>query len=139
MCSTVGSAGTDIVGARRVISTGVAADNPTQALPARGALEAVLDPELLRRPPNPVRFQPSKASNSSAVWRVDWATLLKRVHNLDALACPCGGRLKFVEVVTEADRCCQLLTELGFDPIPPPIPRCRSPSANPIRPRSADW
>jgi hypothetical protein len=25
--------------------------------------------------------------------RIDWATLLKRVHEIDALACTCGGRL----------------------------------------------
>jgi hypothetical protein len=28
--------------------------------------------------------------------RIDWAELLKRVHDVDALACPCGGRLKFI-------------------------------------------
>ena len=27
--------------------------------------------------------------------RIDWAELLKRVYDVDALACPCGGRLKF--------------------------------------------
>ena len=36
-----------------------------------------------------------------APWRIDWATLLKRVHDVDSLSCPCGGRLKFVELVTE--------------------------------------
>ena len=25
-----------------------------------------------------------------APWRIDWATLLRRVHDVDALACPCG-------------------------------------------------
>ncbi len=28
--------------------------------------------------------------------RIDWAELLKRVHDVDSLACPCGGRPKFV-------------------------------------------
>jgi hypothetical protein len=32
-----------------------------------------------------------------------WPSPCSRVHDVDALACPCGGRLKFVEVVTEAD------------------------------------
>jgi hypothetical protein len=26
--------------------------------------------------------------------RIDWATVLKRVHDIDALACPRGGRLR---------------------------------------------
>lgn len=30
---------------------------------------------------------------------LDWATLLRRVYNIDALTCLCGGRLKFVELV----------------------------------------
>jgi hypothetical protein len=34
-----------------------------------------------------------------ARWYIDWATLLRRVYDVDALACPCGGRLRFVEVV----------------------------------------
>ena len=32
-------------------------------------------------------------------WYIDWATLLRRVYDVDALACPCGGRLKFIELV----------------------------------------
>ncbi len=49
-----------------------------------------------------------KASNveegcrQEAKWssqRLDWATLLHRVYNIDALKCECGGRLKFEEVV----------------------------------------
>jgi hypothetical protein len=31
--------------------------------------------------------------------RLDWETLLKRVYNIDALACPCGGRLTFIELI----------------------------------------
>lgn len=32
-------------------------------------------------------------------WRIDWATLLRRIYDVDVLRCPCGGRLRFVEVI----------------------------------------
>jgi Putative transposase/Transposase zinc-binding domain len=35
--------------------------------------------------------------------RIDWATLLKRVHDVDALACPCGGRLRVIALITEPE------------------------------------
>jgi hypothetical protein len=69
-----------------------------------GATEAVLEPSRLLAPPKRAPFEPGKARYTLGAWRIDWATLLKRVYDLDAMACPCGGRLKFVEVVTEADR-----------------------------------
>lgn len=31
--------------------------------------------------------------------RLDWAALLKRVYNIDVLACHCGGRLTFIELI----------------------------------------
>jgi hypothetical protein len=36
-------------------------------------------------------------SFESAISRIDWATLLRRVYDIDALACPCGGRLRFTD------------------------------------------
>lgn len=50
------------------------------------------------------------------------------VYITDALACPCGGRLKFVEVVTDTERARQLLGELGLDLAAPTIARARSPT-----------
>lgn len=60
------------------------------------ATEAVLDRTRLPRLASLAPFQPDQPRSSSYVWRIDWATLLKRVYDIDALACPCGGRLKFV-------------------------------------------
>ena len=34
---------------------------------------------------------------------LDWATLLRRTFDLDVLACPCGGRLRFIALVTERE------------------------------------
>ncbi len=60
-------------------------------------------------------------------WRIDWATLLKRVHDVDALACPCGGRLKFVQLVTEPVIAKEILQGMGLLTEAPPIARARSP------------
>jgi hypothetical protein len=61
-------------------------------------------------------------------WRIDWATLLKRTYDLDVLACACGGRLKFVELVTDADRAREVLELLGMQSALPPLPRARAPN-----------
>ena len=60
-------------------------------------------------------------------WQIDWATLLKRTYDFDVLKCPCGGRLKAVELVTEAARAKGLLAQFGMSAKPPPIARARSP------------
>ncbi len=61
--------------------------------------------------------------------RAHWATLLKRVYSIDALACPCGGRLRFVALVAEPSPISQILVALGICPTPP----ARAP------PRQSEW
>jgi hypothetical protein len=63
----------------------------------------------------------------SAPWRIDWAALLRRVHFVDALACPCGGRLKFVELITEPSAAREVLESMGLPTDLPPIARARDP------------
>jgi hypothetical protein len=104
-----------------------------------GATEAVLDPARLFAMPKRAPFEPGKARYTSGAWRIDWATLLKRTYDVDALACPCGGRLKFVEVVTEAARARELLEELGLATAAPPIARARSPTDDTDPPPPDDW
>jgi hypothetical protein len=50
---------------------------------------------------------------------LDWATLLKRVWSIDALACPCGGRLRFIAVITEPEPVTEILLAMGLDSKPP--------------------
>src|SRR5664280_1878100 len=59
--------------------------------------------------------------------RIDWATLLRRVHSVDALACPCGGRLKFLDVITEPTMAREILQSMGLPTDLPPIAKARSP------------
>jgi len=73
----------------------------------------------------------------SAPWRIDWATLLKRAYQADSLACPCGGRLRFVALVTEPETAKEILQSMGLPTDLPPIARARSPDFYQESP--ADW
>jgi hypothetical protein len=59
--------------------------------------------------------------------RIDWATLLKRVHDIDALACPCGGRLRVIALITEPEVVVAILISLHLPAVAPPVARARSP------------
>ena len=54
--------------------------------------------------------------------------MLKRTYDLDVLACACGGRLKFVELVTDTYRAREVLVVLGVPYMLPPLPRARAPN-----------
>jgi len=71
-------------------------------------------------------------------WRIDWATLLKRAYQADALACPCGGRLCFVDLVTEPATAKEVLQSMGLPVERPPIARARSPAFY-DEPAPVDW
>lgn len=45
----------------------------------------------------------------------------KEVYDVDALACPCGGRLKFVEVVTGSRAGAAWVTAPQLMTDPPPV------------------
>ena len=59
--------------------------------------------------------------------RIDWAELLKRVHDVDALACPCGGRLKFIALILDEDPASAILDSLKLPSAAPIIARARYP------------
>ncbi len=40
--------------------------------------------------------------------------MLKRVYNIDALACECGGRLRFVELIEDKAAAAKALGEAGY-------------------------
>jgi hypothetical protein len=60
--------------------------------------------------------------------RIDWASLLRRVHQEDVLACPCGGRRRVVADISEREAIVAILTHFGIPTEPPPIARARDPS-----------
>jgi Putative transposase len=57
--------------------------------------------------------------------------LLKRVHDVDALACPCGGRLRVIALITEPEVVVAILTSLHLPASAAPIARARSPDYDP--------
>ena len=59
--------------------------------------------------------------------RIPWAELLKRTYDLDALACPCGGRLQFIAVISDPEVASDILERWGLPTGPPPRARARSP------------
>ncbi len=71
-------------------------------------------------------LSPAAESAIAGDTRIDWATLLKRVHDVDALACPCGGRLRVIALITEPEVVVAILSALHLPTAPPPIARARS-------------
>lgn len=68
------------------------------------------------------------ATTTSRLSRFEWATLLKRVYDVDALRCwRCDGRLDFIAVITEIDPIRAILTHLGLPCEPPKFTPARDP------------
>lgn len=55
--------------------------------------------------------------------RLDWTTLLKRVYDIDALACPCGGRLTFIELIESKKKAVRQLIARGLHVEPTVTPK----------------
>jgi hypothetical protein len=52
-------------------------------------------------------------------------------HDVHALRCVCGGRLRFKQLVTEPEVARTLLESMGLPTDPPPVARARSPAFYP--------
>ena len=83
-----------------------------------------------RRAPRRVpwsRAGPSRAMRASSSAR---ASLLRRVHLVDVLSCPCGGRRALLADVTDAATVAAILAHIGLATEPPLVARARDPSAD---------
>jgi len=67
--------------------------------------------------PGPQHSAPAALRPSA---RIPWAELLRRVYDIDALSCPCGGRLRFISVITEREVARDFLDSVGLPSAPPP-------------------
>jgi hypothetical protein len=101
----------------------------------RGGTPAAADEQVQRTvvpaapPPSPTVAESSAAAaldddaesadDAPLPSRIDWATLLRRVYDVDALACPCGGRLEMLELVTDKAEVRATLERLRLDDEPP--------------------
>jgi hypothetical protein len=65
----------------------------------------------------------------AATPRIDWARLLRRAMDVDALNCPkCDGRLRVLAIITEREPVRRILSHLGMPTEPPPVARARDPT-----------
>jgi hypothetical protein len=65
----------------------------------------------------------------AATSRVDWARLLRRTFDVDVLQCAkCGGRLRVLAVLTEAEPVARVLAHLGLPTEAPSVARARDPT-----------
>ena len=61
--------------------------------------------------------------------RLDWAVLLRRIHGIDALACPtCDGKLRPIATITDPAVARKILLHLGRRSEPMPRARARDPT-----------
>ncbi len=59
--------------------------------------------------------------------RVPWAELLKKVFDVDVLACPeCGGRLRLIAFMADGKVAGRILDHLGLDAAGPPLVRAHA-------------
>ncbi|HWA73779.1 MAG TPA: transposase [Polyangiaceae bacterium] len=108
-----------------------------RAPPSSEALKVPADSAESREPvgpPDPSTLVSLEALVLGLGSRIPWAELLKRVYDVDALACSCGGRLHFIALILESDVARSILDSLGLDSAPPPIARARSPDFADHRP-----
>ena len=79
-----------------------------KVVPAKASAAHEPEPEL------------SNAQKPLRAHRLGWSELLKRVFNVDLTRCPsCGGQIKFIAAITNADAIGKILKHLGLSITPP--------------------
>ena len=86
--------------------------------------------QLAKRMNAPPRDPDERRPDRRLMERINWADLLRRIYNVEALRCPkCRGRLSFIAVVTERASIARILAHLGESPSGPPPVRTVDPWA----------
>jgi hypothetical protein len=90
--------------------------------------------------PEPASERRSRACVQAATRYIPLADLLKRVHDINALACPkCGDRLRMIALIMQKDVGHRVLAALGLPCEPPVIARARAPTLFEDPPPPADY
>ena len=77
----------------------------------------------------PIPERRSRGCVQAATRYLQWNELLKRVYDLDSLLCPrCGGRLRFIAVITDHAVARGILKSLALPFEPPTVARARAPT-----------
>jgi len=101
----------------------------------RSEVVASLQPPIDPSPPPPAQlplFEEELPPRTSG--RHPWAWLLRRVFSAEVSVCAeCGGKMRIVEIATDAADATRVLYELGLGPRPPPRPSSALPGQLPLR------
>jgi hypothetical protein len=119
-------------GAAPVQSSALASKLPNAALrdqQARADDSAFVDGGVADGKPIATRQLSNLRARPAVSSRIDWTELLKRTYDIDALECPCGGRLTFIATILDPPLAQSILAILGMPSMPPPIARARSPDS----------
>jgi hypothetical protein len=94
------------------------ATKPTDVASTLAGSSAALEPEAQGT---------YRGSVAAAGTYVHWATLLRRVFDVNSMECPrCGGKLRFIAIITEPPAITRILDSLGLASSPP-LPHARAP------------
>ena len=84
-----------------------------------GARATAACPKPDETKPDVAEGKPPQQLTSDKTSRIDWASLLKRVFQIDILACAkCGGRMKVTAVIEQPDVVTKILGHLGMPTVP---------------------
>jgi hypothetical protein len=85
--------------------------------------KVVPEPQVqLDLPPNGAEPDPMRNKGG-----VDWASLLRRVYDIDALKCTCGGRIRIISVIEDPGVIRRILSHLNLPVEAPRISPARAP------------
>ena len=112
-----------------------AADAETRAPPDGGALvpdlPATESGGITLTPSRTIAaglVEPARSTRAHGRAYIDWSSLLRRIHSVDALACSrCAGRLEVIAVLNERAAIERVLAHLGESPTGPPPRRICEP------------
>jgi hypothetical protein len=110
-------------GEKKPVASCVKQDEHAQAAPpaAGGRCEPLASEPMLMT-------EAHSTEDTRLTSRIDWATLLKRVYTVDALACPsCGGCMRFTHLYELKHHAQEELAKRGLPTHSPPLARARSP------------
>ena len=93
-----------------------------------------------KKKPAGVAGRPGRLTGEATrTYRIPWAELLKKVFEIDVLACPeCGGRMKLIAYIAEPTIAKRILDHLRLDSTGPPLATARSGQAHSVDPAPAD-
>ena len=93
-----------------------------------GARATAACPKPDETKPDVAEGKPPQQLTRDKTSRIDWASLLKQVFQIDILACAkCGGRMKVLAVIDQPDVVTKILGHLGMPTVPEGIAPARLP------------